>query len=147
MISEAAHVVASFTAKPFSLVAQQQLQVFYVQTSLRSVCTTKNSGQYSPIRPSRLVGKEVNICPRRHIRCSLQFRVFLELRSKWRRNCLFNLYPLNNFSRARWFQTHYVIKCSSVKTREYPRIHPREIPQFSNLSSTIKKVRLRFNSG
>ena len=56
------------------------------------------------------------------------------------------LYPLNNFSRARWFQMHYVIKCSSVKTREYSRIHPREISLFSNLSSTIKKVRLRFNS-
>ena len=41
---------------------------------------------------------------------------------------------------------HYVIKCSSVKTREYSRIHPREISLFSNLSSTIKKVRLRFNS-
>ena len=33
-----------------------------------------------------------------------------------------------------------MIKCSSAKTREYPRIYPGEIPQFSNLSSsTIKK--------
>lgn len=49
---------------------------------------SQDLGPVFPNRPSRLVGKEVNICPWRYIKCSLQFRDFLELRSKWERNRL-----------------------------------------------------------